>query len=285
MTAILMLYKSQAPLLPGHVEHIAGFTAFRSALESLFGPLTTLALGIADPGAVHRPGLLHASTGWLGRRPLDRPSARAGARRDDDERRPSGDGIRCLVPAGPAADRRQPAEGQPLDPGRRALRRNARRGAYPRVRDLLDRHQRGRDGRTAVVRSAGPTARLACGFRYRRRADADRPADLYRRLPIPAKGPTSRNPDADEGNAGSSPVAHRPGIGRGVRDHDLPAHRLLSEHQPGTALDRPQRRPEPARIPCAGGLVQLDRSAGQHPGRAVAVHAVAAPGRARQRTG
>lgn len=44
MTAILMLYMSQALLLPGHVEHIAGFTAFRSALESVFGPMTTLAL-------------------------------------------------------------------------------------------------------------------------------------------------------------------------------------------------------------------------------------------------
>src|ERR1700736_1587640 len=44
MTALLALYLTQALLLPGHVEHIAGFTAFRNALESVFGPLSTLAL-------------------------------------------------------------------------------------------------------------------------------------------------------------------------------------------------------------------------------------------------
>ncbi|MEO6968212.1 MAG: peptide MFS transporter [Rhodanobacteraceae bacterium] len=44
MTSILVLYMSQALLLPGHVEHIAGFPAFRTALESVFGPMTTLAL-------------------------------------------------------------------------------------------------------------------------------------------------------------------------------------------------------------------------------------------------
>ncbi len=44
MTAILVLYMSQALLLPGHVEHIVGFPAFRSTLESVFGRMTTLAL-------------------------------------------------------------------------------------------------------------------------------------------------------------------------------------------------------------------------------------------------
>lgn len=44
MTALLVLYLTQALLLPGHVEHIAAFTAFRNALESVFGPLSTLAL-------------------------------------------------------------------------------------------------------------------------------------------------------------------------------------------------------------------------------------------------
>lgn len=44
MTSILVLYMSQALLLPGHVEGIAGFTAFRATLESVFGPMTTLAL-------------------------------------------------------------------------------------------------------------------------------------------------------------------------------------------------------------------------------------------------
>ena len=44
MTAILVLYMSQALLTPGHIEHIAGFTALRAGLESAFGPMTTLAL-------------------------------------------------------------------------------------------------------------------------------------------------------------------------------------------------------------------------------------------------
>ncbi|HEY1631325.1 MAG TPA: peptide MFS transporter [Rhizomicrobium sp.] len=44
MTSLLVLYMSQALFLPGHIEHIAGFTAFRGALESVFGRMSTLAL-------------------------------------------------------------------------------------------------------------------------------------------------------------------------------------------------------------------------------------------------
>ena len=44
MTALLVLYMSQALLLPGHVEHVAGFRAFRDGLTSVFGPMSTLAL-------------------------------------------------------------------------------------------------------------------------------------------------------------------------------------------------------------------------------------------------
>jgi len=44
MTALLVLYMSQQLLLPGHVEHVAGFAAFRNGLESVFGPMSTLAL-------------------------------------------------------------------------------------------------------------------------------------------------------------------------------------------------------------------------------------------------
>jgi POT family proton-dependent oligopeptide transporter len=44
MTAILALYMSQALLLPGHVEHVAGFAAFRAGLESIFGRMSTLAI-------------------------------------------------------------------------------------------------------------------------------------------------------------------------------------------------------------------------------------------------
>jgi POT family proton-dependent oligopeptide transporter len=44
MTALVVLYMVNQLLLPGHIEHIAGFTGFRAAAESLFGPLSTQAL-------------------------------------------------------------------------------------------------------------------------------------------------------------------------------------------------------------------------------------------------
>jgi POT family proton-dependent oligopeptide transporter len=44
MTGLLALYMVNQLLLPGHVEQIAGFTAFRAGLESVFGPLSTQAL-------------------------------------------------------------------------------------------------------------------------------------------------------------------------------------------------------------------------------------------------
>jgi len=44
MSALLVLYMVNQLLLPGHVEHVAGFAGFRHALESLFGPLSTQAL-------------------------------------------------------------------------------------------------------------------------------------------------------------------------------------------------------------------------------------------------
>jgi POT family proton-dependent oligopeptide transporter len=44
MTSLLVLYMTQALFLPGHVEHIAAFAAFRAGLESVFGKMSTLAL-------------------------------------------------------------------------------------------------------------------------------------------------------------------------------------------------------------------------------------------------
>src|SRR5689334_18421258 len=44
MTGLLVLYMSQQLFLPGHVEHVAGFAAFRAAIESVFGPMTPVAL-------------------------------------------------------------------------------------------------------------------------------------------------------------------------------------------------------------------------------------------------
>lgn len=44
MTALLMLYMVSQALLPGHLENIAGFAGFRSAIEALAGPQSTQAL-------------------------------------------------------------------------------------------------------------------------------------------------------------------------------------------------------------------------------------------------
>jgi len=44
MTALLVLYMTQALFTPGHIEHIAGFASLRAAFESVRGPMSTLAL-------------------------------------------------------------------------------------------------------------------------------------------------------------------------------------------------------------------------------------------------
>ena len=44
MAALLVLYMVNQLLLPGHVEHVAGFAAFRGLLEDAFGPMSRQAL-------------------------------------------------------------------------------------------------------------------------------------------------------------------------------------------------------------------------------------------------
>src|SRR4051812_17760109 len=44
MQALLILYMVGALLLPGHVEHVAGFAGFRAAIETFTGPLSVQAL-------------------------------------------------------------------------------------------------------------------------------------------------------------------------------------------------------------------------------------------------
>ena len=74
MTALLVLYMTQSLLLPGHVEAIAGFSVFRTALESIFGPMSTLALASQIvgfyTGFVYFTPILGGwvADRWLGRR-------------------------------------------------------------------------------------------------------------------------------------------------------------------------------------------------------------------------
>jgi proton-dependent oligopeptide transporter, POT family len=44
MQALLVLYMTHRLLLPGHVDRVVGFAAFRSMLEAVYGPLSTQAL-------------------------------------------------------------------------------------------------------------------------------------------------------------------------------------------------------------------------------------------------
>src|SRR5277367_3306042 len=44
MTALLVLYMSQALFTPQHIGHVVGFAVFRAGLERLFGPMSTVAL-------------------------------------------------------------------------------------------------------------------------------------------------------------------------------------------------------------------------------------------------
>ena len=44
MQALLVLYMGQQLLLPGHVEHVAGFAAFRAGIEHVYGRLSPAAL-------------------------------------------------------------------------------------------------------------------------------------------------------------------------------------------------------------------------------------------------
>src|SRR5690242_21323171 len=44
MQALLTLYMVEQLLLPGHIEHIAGFGPFRRIVEATTGPLSTQAL-------------------------------------------------------------------------------------------------------------------------------------------------------------------------------------------------------------------------------------------------
>ena len=71
MTALVVLYMVNQLLLPGHVEHIGGFSGFRAALESLVGPTVDSRAGVADFRALLRFRLLHAAARRHDRRSLD----------------------------------------------------------------------------------------------------------------------------------------------------------------------------------------------------------------------
>src|SRR5215212_9349097 len=69
MSALVVLYMVNQLLLPGHVEHVAGFAGFRAAIEGVFGPLSTQALASQIFGLYS--GFVYFTPvigGWLGDR-------------------------------------------------------------------------------------------------------------------------------------------------------------------------------------------------------------------------
>jgi len=69
MSALLVLYMVNQLLLPGHVEHVVGFAAFRTMIEDTFGPLSTQALASQIFGLYS--GFVYFTPvigGWLGDR-------------------------------------------------------------------------------------------------------------------------------------------------------------------------------------------------------------------------
>src|SRR5207237_8665642 len=69
MSALLVLYMVHQLLLPGHIEHVAGFAAFRGMIEGTFGSLSTQALASQIFGLYS--GFVYFTPvfgGWLGDR-------------------------------------------------------------------------------------------------------------------------------------------------------------------------------------------------------------------------
>jgi POT family proton-dependent oligopeptide transporter len=80
MSALLVLYMVNQLLLPGHVEHVAGFAAFRSLIEGTFGPLSTQALASQIFGLYS--GFVYFTPvlgGWVGDRIGQRNAVALGA--------------------------------------------------------------------------------------------------------------------------------------------------------------------------------------------------------------
>jgi POT family proton-dependent oligopeptide transporter len=73
MQAVLVLFMVDQLLLPGHVEHIAGFVAYRAAVETVTGPLSVQALASQTFGLyIGLVAALPILGGWLGDRVLGR---------------------------------------------------------------------------------------------------------------------------------------------------------------------------------------------------------------------
>jgi POT family proton-dependent oligopeptide transporter len=76
MTALLVLYMTKALFTPGHVDHVAGFAAFRAGLQAVFGPMSVIALASQIYGLY--TGFVYFTPvfgGWIADRWLGRRNA------------------------------------------------------------------------------------------------------------------------------------------------------------------------------------------------------------------
>ena len=174
MTALLVLYMSQALFMPGRVEHIAGFASLRHALETVFGPMTTLALASQIYGLY--TGFVYftpAFGGLIADRLLGRKLAVAiGAVLMSAGHIAMAFDVSFLIALVSAHYRLRTTQGEHLDAGRRAVRRGRWTGPNSRVLDLLDGYQCRCGRRPDRLRSARAAVRLARGVWTRRRVDA-----------------------------------------------------------------------------------------------------------------
>src|ERR1700678_1039916 len=76
MTALLVVYMTQALFMPAHIGHVAGFATFRAILESVFGRMSTVALASQINGLY--TGFVYFTPvfgGWLADRFIGRRNA------------------------------------------------------------------------------------------------------------------------------------------------------------------------------------------------------------------
>ena len=67
MQVLLVLYMVHRLLLPGHVEHVAGFGVYHRLINSIYGNLSTPTARLRHLRPLHQPRLSHAH-----RRRIDR---------------------------------------------------------------------------------------------------------------------------------------------------------------------------------------------------------------------
>jgi len=263
MTALVVLYMVNQLLLPGHVEHIGGFSGFRAAVESLVGPLSTQALasqifGLYS-GFVYFTPLLGGliADRWIGQR--------------------NGVVIGALsMSAGHIAmtfDQSFLVALLLLVIGSGFLKGNI----SAQVGALYPPEDEARRTRGFVIFSTGINIGAVVG------PHSPRPCHLSLRIPVPAGAGGAAQVRGH--SAHRSRPAHRLRAHRRDDNHNLPVNVLLSTLQRESDLDSTACRARPWRLPAPGPLVPIDQFGFQHPGRAAGVLDLASSGIAASRAG